>query len=90
MNLLLSNARPVLSWFLNMSKSSSLPLLTSNFSSSLHLLFAAVVVEDLEIEFFIIFVEENDLTAVAVLDDLVKAAEDDNASDSTYIILGNE
>jgi len=34
----------------------------------LQMLFATVVVENLEIEFFIIFVEENDLTAVASLD----------------------
>jgi len=56
----------------------------------LHLLFAAVVVEDLEVEFFIIFVEENDLTAVASLDDVVRAAWDDNASDSTHFISWDE
>ena len=56
----------------------------------LHMLFATVVVEDLEIEFFIIFVEENDLTAVASLDDVVRTAGDDNTSDSTHFISRDE
>ena len=56
----------------------------------LHMLFAAVVVENLEIEFFIIFVEENDLTAVASLDDVVRTARNDNASNSTHFISWDE
>ena len=54
------------------------------------MLFATVLVENLEIDFFIFFVNENDLTAVTSLDDVLKAAGYDNASNSIHIILGDE
>ena len=51
-----------------------------------HIPFMAVLVDDLEKEFSIIFMERNRFPAVSSPDDEVRAAKDNNTSDSVHFV----